>query len=71
MRTSESLTEREAEVLALVSQGLTRREIARLLGIRSGTVKAHVLRACQKFGIEGGNLVALVRAWERSKEESA
>ncbi|NBB52828.1 response regulator, partial [Rhizobium sp. CRIBSB] len=45
------LTPREREVLDLVAQGLTNKEIARDLGIGPGTVKAHVEKLIAKLGV--------------------
>jgi DNA-binding CsgD family transcriptional regulator len=45
-----NLTERQAEVVMLVGQGLTDRQIGRRLGIATGTVKAHVRGARFKLG---------------------
>jgi DNA-binding NarL/FixJ family response regulator len=39
---AEALTPRQREVLALIAKGLTNKEIAGVLGIALGTVKAHV-----------------------------
>ena len=39
------LTPREAEVLGLIGQGLANKQIARRLGIRERTVKAHLTSA--------------------------
>jgi len=47
---SESLTPREAEVLDLVRQGLSNREIARTLWIAESTVKVHVHHVLEKLG---------------------
>jgi len=44
------LTRREREVLDLVSQGLTNKEIGRTLYITEGTVKVHVRKICRKLG---------------------
>jgi len=41
---------REAEVLRLVSEGLTNQRIARRLGIQFSTVRTHVEHARQKLG---------------------
>ncbi|HEX7448319.1 MAG TPA: response regulator transcription factor [Pirellulales bacterium] len=46
-----ALTPRESEVLSHVAHGLTNKEIARLLGISSETVKEHVQRLLRKIGV--------------------
>jgi DNA-binding NarL/FixJ family response regulator len=45
------LTSREAEVMALVEQGLMNKQIARRLGISLSTVKNHVHRILQKQAV--------------------
>ena len=47
---SESLTERETEVLQLLSQGLANKQIASALGISEHTVKFHVSSIYTKLG---------------------
>lgn len=50
-RTSnEPLTRREREVMGLIAQGLTNREIARTLWISESTVKVHVRHVLAKMG---------------------
>jgi DNA-binding NarL/FixJ family response regulator len=44
------LTVREAEVLALAMEGLTRRELARNLGVMENTVKAQIRSVLKKTG---------------------
>jgi DNA-binding NarL/FixJ family response regulator len=46
------LTDREREVLALVGNGLANKQIARVLGIREGTVKAHLTSAYHRIGVQ-------------------
>lgn len=46
----EPLSEREIEILTLVSQGLTNREIANKLFLAEGTVKNYVTSILQKIG---------------------
>lgn len=45
------LTRREREVLNLVAQGLTNRQIAGILGISPATVKTHVEHIIDKLGV--------------------
>ena len=59
------LTRREQEVLDLVSQGLTNKEIGRTLYITESTVKVHVRKICTKFGVRSRTEAAM-RAAEMS-----
>ncbi len=47
------LTARELQVAELVERGMTNREIAEELGIRSGTVKIHLKHIFEKTGVKG------------------
>lgn len=53
------LTRRESEILALVVEGYTNKEIAKQLGIRERTVQAH--RANMMNKLAARNLVQLIR----------
>jgi DNA-binding NarL/FixJ family response regulator len=57
------LTGREIEVVGLVAQGYTNREIAQELVLSSGTVKVHVQRIIRKLCVSDRNQAA-VRAME-------
>jgi DNA-binding NarL/FixJ family response regulator len=57
------LTEREQEVLALLGLGLANKQIARRLGIREGTVKAHLTNVFQRIGVRDRTAAAL---WART-----
>ena len=52
------LTRREREVTALVSRGLTNREIARQLTVTEGTVGTHVEHILAKLGLRSRTQVA-------------
>jgi DNA-binding CsgD family transcriptional regulator len=58
-----ALSRREQEVLRLVAEDKTDREIARALGIRERTVRAHVSRIIGKLGVASrvGAAVAITR----------
>ena len=56
---SESLSERELEVLKLVASGASNREIARKLYITEGTVKNHISNVLRKLGFRDRTQAAL------------
>lgn len=60
--TLEALSTREQEVLHMVAQGLTNNEVARQLGIATGTVKAHLQTIYRKLGVRN-RTHALARGW--------
>lgn len=66
-----NLTNREMEVLELLSKNLSNQDISQRLVIETGTVKNHVHNILNKLGVgsreEAANLMALVR--ERSKRQ--
>ncbi len=57
------LTDREREVLTLVGRGLANKQIARSLGIREGTVKAHLTSVFLRIGVHDRTSAAL---WART-----
>ena len=52
LRTSFSLTEREAEVLLWLARGKTNREIAQILEMSPRTVNKHLEQVFRKMGVE-------------------
>jgi LuxR family maltose regulon positive regulatory protein len=57
----EPLTKREREVLQLLAEGASNREIAQRLILSTGTVKKYVYNICGKLGVQS-RMQALVRA---------
>lgn len=56
------LTKREVQVLGLLAEGLSNREISEREFISVGTVKTHVHNVCAKLGVEGrGELPAFLK----------
>ncbi len=58
---AEPLTEREREVLQLLLEGASNREIARCLVLSVNTVKRHVYNLCGKLGVQS-RTQAIIRA---------
>jgi two-component system nitrate/nitrite response regulator NarL len=52
------LTERERQIMALVSEGLSNKEIGRRLNIASGTIKVHLHHVYQKLEISNRTVLA-------------
>lgn len=56
------LTDREEEVLNLLRQGMSNREIAQTLWIAQSTAKVHVRHIFEKLGVRSRTEAALFRA---------
>lgn len=63
---SELLTVREAEIVRLVSEGLSNKHIARNLGVSEGTVKIHLHNIYQKLRVDNRTrLAAMAFGWRK------
>ena len=58
------LSSRQREVMLLVAEGLSNKEIARRLEISDGTVKVHLHCICEKLGIRNRTMLALAASSE-------
>jgi DNA-binding CsgD family transcriptional regulator len=61
---SEPLTERELEVLRLMSAGLTNPEISKTLSISKHTAKSHVINIFNKLGVKNRTQAAVIAAMQ-------
>jgi DNA-binding NarL/FixJ family response regulator len=61
LQTPATLSDREVEIIELVTAGLTNEEIAKQLEISKRTVDNHISNIFKKAGDEVDNRVALVR----------
>ena len=53
-----SLTRRERQIILLIAEGLSNKEICRRLGLREGTVKIHLHNVYEKVGIKNRTALA-------------
>ena len=58
LRLAGTVTEREREILALLADGMTMRQVGRRLGISPRTVESHVGKLYRKLGVG-----SRVQAW--------
>lgn len=61
------LSERERQIVALVSKGLSNKVIARTLNVSEGTIKSHLHAIFQKLRI--GSRYALLVAFDRARSD--
>ena len=57
-----ALTVRERQVVSLVGQGLSNKEIARVLGLADGTIKVHLHHIKTKLDVNNRTKLALLVA---------
>jgi two-component system, NarL family, response regulator LiaR len=70
---SKNLTERESDVLYLLAQGHSNKDIARHLHVVEDTVKSHVRHILSKLGVQSRTQAALYAmrlGWEASDSGS-
>jgi DNA-binding NarL/FixJ family response regulator len=64
----QGLTEREREILALVGEGLTNRQIGQRLYLAEKTVKNHISRLLAKLGVERRIQAAVIATQVRDRQ---
>jgi len=57
-RVIQGLTRKEREVMRLVSQGLSNKEIGQVMGLEEGTIKTHLHHVFEKTGLRNRTLLA-------------
>lgn len=67
--TISSLTPRQLEVIALIADGNSNKQVGKLLSISANAVKRHVYRSCQKLALTNRTqlIVAFVK-WQMREE---
>ena len=63
---SRPLTKRQREVLALLTQGLSNKEIARMIGIAEATTKIHMAALIRNLGARNRTEAAFMAAQKES-----
>jgi DNA-binding NarL/FixJ family response regulator len=61
------VTQREVDVLDLLTQGFGDKEIGLALGIETRTVKSHVAKVASRLGVRGdktGHRILLAKWWQ-------
>ena len=59
-RAHEPLTTRERQIVVVLSEGVTNKEIAQRLRLAEGTVKVHLHRIYRKLGIANRTTLAIL-----------
>ena len=59
----DAITSREEDVIRLMADGLSNKEIAAELGLTTGTIKEYIVRFSQKNGISGHRANIIAMAW--------
>ena len=66
-RVHDSLTTRERQIVLVLSEGLSNKEIARRLGLSDGTVKVHLHNIFGKLGTANRTALA-IRAYAKTPD---
>jgi DNA-binding NarL/FixJ family response regulator len=67
-RPASSLTQRETDILALLAEGKSNRDISRALFLSEKTVKAHLAAIFRKLGVTNRTQAAMARADGRGRD---
>ena len=59
-RANDPLTSRERQIVLVVSEGLSNKQIARRLRLTEGTVKVHLHNIYQKLGVSNRTTLAIL-----------
>ncbi len=59
----QTLTPRQLEIIALLAEGKSNKQVASLLSISPEVIRKHVNRACEKLKVE--NRMQLIVAWAK------
>jgi two-component system, NarL family, nitrate/nitrite response regulator NarL len=65
LRLANSITNREREIIVMVAEGLSNKEVANRLSISEGTVKIHLHNAYQKIGVTNRTALAALAITHR------
>jgi two-component system, NarL family, nitrate/nitrite response regulator NarL len=60
------LTDREHQIMCLVSEGLSNKEIGRRLNVSDGTIKVHLHHIYEKLEISNRTALAALAIWQKS-----
>ncbi len=64
------LTKRESQIMELVSEGLSNKEIGRRLNLSEGTIKVHLHHIYQKLAVNNRTALAVSTVFRRAKMHS-
>lgn len=63
------LTPRQIQILELLTEGMSQKQIASILSIGTGTVKSHIRRACAKTLLDNRiQLIVAFAVWKATND---